>query len=161
MHQVGVGLVDRRIPRDRADHLVVLGRSHTGTVSGSGHDEFPSGCGPPRRRPALLAFPVGILGGLVVRTFGVQTATSYQTGTVLRTTKGIADWVFEPEGRSAAGRLAATGLLCLVSYAIGGFVGAATETRPIWTMIVTWALAVVLIAFTWGKRPPATATGRR
>jgi len=28
-------------------------------------------------------------------------------------------------------------------------------------MIVTWALAVVLIAFTWGKHPPAARTGRR
>ena len=110
---------------------------------------------------ALLAFPVGILGGLIVRTFGVQTATSYQTGTVLRTTKGSADWVCEPEGRAAAGRLAATGLLCLVSYAIGGFVGAATEARPIWTMIVTWGLAVVLVASTWGKHPPAAVTRRR
>ncbi|MGC4893178.1 DUF1275 family protein [Micromonospora sp. DT31] len=106
---------------------------------------------------ALLAFPVGILGGLIVRTFGVQTATSYQTGTVLRTTKGIADWIFEPSGRAAAGRLAATGLLCLVSYAVGGYVGAATESRPIWTLVVTWALSVALIALTWGKRSPATA----
>ncbi|MGC4861067.1 YoaK family protein [Micromonospora sp. DT41] len=108
----------------------------------------------------LCAFPVGILGGLIVRTFGVQTATSFQTGTVLRTTQGLADWVFEKDNGSAR-KLATIGLLCLVSYAIGGFVGAATESHGFWPFLITWALIVVLIALTLGKRQAASASVRR
>lgn len=102
---------------------------------------------------ALAAFPVGILGGLVVRTFGVQTATSFETGTVLRTTRGIADWL-SPGGDTAhARRVASVGLLGLVSYAAGGYLGAATQHRPVWTFVISWALVVVLVALSLGKQP--------
>ncbi|MET8233368.1 DUF1275 family protein [Micromonospora sp. NPDC005298] len=108
---------------------------------------------------ALCALPIGILGGLVVRTFGVQTATSYQTGTVLRTTQGLFDWLFGRGDTSGVRRLALIGLLCLVSYAVGGFVGAATQSRPIWTFVILWALALVMIALTLGRRPTRSAHG--
>ncbi|MEV6813468.1 YoaK family protein [Micromonospora sp. NPDC051296] len=110
---------------------------------------------------ALCAFPIGILGGLIVRTFGVQTATSYQTGTVLRTTQGLADWVFGGGDTAGARRLAMIGLLCLASYAVGGYVGAATQSRPISTFVILWALIVVMIALTLGKKPKGSRTSRR
>ncbi|RUL94905.1 DUF1275 domain-containing protein [Verrucosispora sp. FIM060022] len=105
---------------------------------------------------ALCAFPVGILGGLVTRTFGVQTATSFQTGTVLRTTRGLADWIFERGDTSGARRIAGLGLLCLASYAIGGYVGAASEPRPIVTYVIAWALIVVMLVLALLKRQSRT-----
>lgn len=109
---------------------------------------------------ALCAFPVGILGGLIVRTFGVQTATSYETGTVLRTTRGLADWIFERDDTGRARRIAGIGLLCLISYAVGGYVGAVTESRPGWMLAIVWAVSVVLIVLTLGKRSAAQHPSR-
>lgn len=111
---------------------------------------------------ALCAFPIGILGGLVVRTLGVQTATSYQTGTLLRTTQGLAEWVFGHGDTSRVRRLAMIGLLCLVSYAVGGALGASTQGRPLRSFVIVWALALVMIALTLGRRSTRARTaGRR
>ena len=99
----------------------------------------------------LGAFPVGILGGLVVRTFGVETTTSYETGTVLRTTWEVARWLVRAQGSAKARHMALVGLICLGSYAVGGYVAAATQSRPIWTFAISWAVAVAMIALTLGK----------
>lgn len=106
----------------------------------------------------LGAFPVGILGGLVIRTFGVQTTTSYQTGTVLRTASAITGWLVGAPGSRKARHVALLGLLCLASYAAGGYVAAVTQSRPIWTFAVSWAAAAAMIALTLGKKPPAPQT---
>lgn len=106
----------------------------------------------------LAAFPSGILGGLVSRTFGVETTTTYQTGTVLRTTWAVAGWLFGAHGSGSAPQVALLGLLCLASLAAGGFVAAATQSRPIWTFAVSWAVAAAMIVLTVGKRPPAPQT---
>ncbi|MEV7331862.1 DUF1275 family protein [Micromonospora sp. NPDC093244] len=130
--------------------LVVWGLVDTGLDSG--HDSSAERT----LLTALCALPIGILGGLVVRTSGVQTATSYQTGTLLRTTQGLAEWVFGRGDTSRVRRLALIGLLCLVSYAVGGALGASTQDRPIRSFAIVWALALVMIALTLGRRSTRT-----
>ncbi|WP_341721481.1 hypothetical protein QQG74_18125 [Micromonospora sp. FIMYZ51] len=88
----------------------------------------------------------------------MQTATSFQTGTVLRTTRGFADWVFERGDAGPAGKIAGIGLLCLASYAVGGYVGAATQQRPIVTYLITWALVVLLFLLALLKRRSTPAS---
>ena len=98
---------------------------------------------------ALGAFPIGILGGMVVRTFNYQTSTTFQTGTVLRTTHGLFDWIFERgPARDTAGKLASLGVLCLGCYAIGGFVGAKATGSPVWVFIIAEALIVPMVLLT-------------
>ncbi|MFF5056489.1 DUF1275 family protein [Micromonospora sp. NPDC000663] len=134
--------------------LVVWGLVDTGLDSG--HDSSAERT----LLTALCALPIGILGGLVVRTSGVQTATSYQTGTLLRTTQGLAEWVFGRGDTPRVRRLALIGLLCLVSYAVGGAVGASTQDRPIRSFAIVWALALVMIALTLGRRSTQERTRR-
>ncbi|WP_233196908.1 DUF1275 family protein [Verrucosispora sp. ts21] len=90
---------------------------------------------------------------------GIQTGNvaSFQTGTVLRTTRGLADWIFERGDTSGARRIAGLGLLCLASYAIGGYVGAASEQRPIVTYVIAWALIVVMFVLALLKRQSRTS----
>ena len=75
---------------------------------------------------------------------------------MLRTTHGLADWLFERgPARDTAGKLASLGLLCLACYAVGGFVGAKATDAPVWVFIIAEVLIVPMVLLT--RPDPAVA----
>ncbi|GAA0715663.1 DUF1275 domain-containing protein [Dactylosporangium roseum] len=113
----------------------------------------------PGRRAVLAAagaFFMGCLGGLFVRTAGFATTITYQSGTVIKTGQRIVSWITgSGESRRKAAQGAMLGLLGLVGYVSGGFVGALASSRPIVTFaLAVAALVVLMLTLRSARRPP-------
>lgn len=110
---------------------------------------FEYGRGGPHPRVGLAAaggFAMGCLATLFVRTAGIATTITYQSGTVAKTGERLAAWLTGPGvDRSAARRAALLGLLTLACYTAGGGVGTLAQQRPLW--VPAWgSLALVAVA---------------
>ncbi|MGC4807668.1 YoaK family protein [Micromonospora sp. DT233] len=99
---------------------------------------------------------MGCLTTLFVRTAGVASTITYQSGTVAKTGERIATWLAGPSAdRGRSRRALLLGLAGLVAYAVGGGIGALAQQRPLWVPAgAALALAVVTLTL---ARPP----GRR
>jgi uncharacterized membrane protein YoaK (UPF0700 family) len=100
---------------------------------------------------AVGAVTLGILAVLFVRTAGIRTTTTYQTGTVLSTAQAFADLVQRAVRHTTAVRRWSLGLLGITCYALGGTVGSLIVGRP----GLVFALGIgVLVALLLLIRPP-------
>ncbi|MEV6813463.1 YoaK family protein [Micromonospora sp. NPDC051296] len=113
----------------------------------------------PQARIALSAlggFAMGCLATLFVRTAGVATTITYQSGTVAKTGERIVSWLAGPGvDRTKARRASLLGLLTLVGYAVGGGIGTLAQQRPLW--VPAWAtLALVAVMFMVRPNPART-----
>ncbi|MET8233372.1 YoaK family protein [Micromonospora sp. NPDC005298] len=113
----------------------------------------------PQSRIALSAlggFSMGCLATLFVRTAGVATTITYQSGTVAKTGERIVGWVAGPTAdRSRARRASLLGLLTLAGYAVGGAIGTLAQQRPLW--VPAWATLALLAVLALARRDPASA----
>ncbi|WP_433349891.1 YoaK family protein [Micromonospora sp. CA-111912] len=96
---------------------------------------------------AVLAAAGGLATGafttLFVRTAGVTTTITYQSGTVVKTGGHIVRWIAAPgTDRSRARQASLLGLLTLVCYSIGGGIGAVAQQRPHW--VPAWGLLALV-----------------
>ncbi|MEV6695058.1 YoaK family protein [Micromonospora sp. NPDC051196] len=110
---------------------------------------FEYGRDSPQLRALLAAvggFSMGALATLFVRTAGVATTITYQSGTAAKIGKRVVGWLFGPRAdRSKARHATLLGLLTLASYAVGGGIGALAQQRPLWVPV--WAaLALLAVA---------------
>ncbi|WP_406080465.1 YoaK family protein [Micromonospora sp. NBC_00858] len=87
-------------------------------------------------RIALAAaggFAMGALATLFVRTAGIATAITYQSGTVAKIGERIERWLAGPgTGRRRARQGTFLGLLALTCYAAGGGLGTVAQGQPLW-----------------------------
>ncbi|MFF4880005.1 YoaK family protein [Micromonospora sp. NPDC000668] len=87
-------------------------------------------------RIALAAaggFAMGALATLFVRTAGIATAITYQSGTVAKIGERIERWLAGPgTGRRRARQGTLFGLLALTCYAAGGGLGTVAQGQPLW-----------------------------
>ncbi|MEU8209913.1 YoaK family protein [Micromonospora sp. NPDC049044] len=102
------------------------------------------------QRIALAAaggLAMGALATLFVRTAGVTTAITYQSGTVDKIGERIGRWLAGPDtGRKRARQGAFLGLLALTCYAAGGGLGTIAQQRPLW--VPAWGtLALAALSF--------------
>ncbi|MEU9508635.1 YoaK family protein [Micromonospora sp. NPDC048170] len=104
--------------------------------------------GPPPRLALAAAggFAMGCLATLFVRTAGIATSITYQSGTVAKTGERIARWLAGPgTDRARARQASLLGLLTLAGYAVGGGIGTLAQQRPLW--VPAWAtLALLAVA---------------
>ncbi|MET7876104.1 YoaK family protein [Micromonospora profundi] len=105
----------------------------------------------PQSRAALAALgglAMGSLATLFVRTAGVATTITYQSGTVAKTGERIVGWIAGPgNSRSQARKGSLLGLLTLAAYAVGGALGTLAQQRPLWVPVwATLVLAAVALA---------------
>ncbi|MGC5028574.1 YoaK family protein [Micromonospora sp. DT229] len=110
---------------------------------------FEYGRDNPRLRALLAAvggFAMGALATLFVRTAGIATTITYQSGTVAKTGERIVGWLLgPPQGRGRARKGFLLGLLTLAGYACGGGIGTLAQQRPLW--VPAWAtLALLAVA---------------
>lgn len=111
---------------------------------------------------AVSALVLGILARLFLRTAGVRTTTTYQTGTVLSVADGLARWI---RGGGRPGRATRTwllGLLGIGCYAAGGALGAVVRGWPAAVFALTVAaLATLLVIVRPGPRRAGALGGPR
>ncbi|WP_320065611.1 YoaK family protein [Micromonospora sp. RTGN7] len=97
---------------------------------------------------AVGGLAMGSLATLFVRTAGIASTITYQSGTVAKTGERIAAWLAGPSAdRRRARRALLLGLMMLASYALGGGIGALAQQRPL--LAPTWAtlaLAIVTLS---------------
>ncbi|MFI0796289.1 DUF1275 family protein [Micromonospora rubida] len=96
---------------------------------------------------AVLAAAGGLATGafttLFVRTAGVTTTITYQSGTVVKTGGHIVRWVAPGTDRDRARQASLLGLLTLVCYSVGGGIGAvAQQQQPHW--VPAWGLLALV-----------------
>ncbi|MFF5179618.1 YoaK family protein [Micromonospora sp. NPDC000316] len=99
----------------------------------------------PQSRAVLAAFgglAMGSLATLFVRTAGVATTITYQSGTVAKTGERIVSWIAgSGNKRSQARKGSLLGLLTLATYAVGGALGTLAQQWPLWVPV--WATLVL------------------
>lgn len=100
---------------------------------------------------ALGAVSLGMLARLFLRTVGVKTTTTYQTGTVLNAAQGLSDWIGHKGRRGSGARRWTLGLLGIGCYGGGGTIGAIAQRSPAWVFALTIAILTTLLATV---RPP-------
>ncbi|MEU8165497.1 YoaK family protein [Micromonospora sp. NPDC049004] len=90
---------------------------------------------------------MGALATLFVRTAGITTAITYQSGTVDKIGERIGRWLAGPDtGRRRARHGTFLGLLALTCYAAGGGLGTMAQEQPLW--VPAWgALGLSALAF--------------
>ena len=107
---------------------------------------FQYGRDSPQLRALLAAvggFAMGALATLFVRTAGIATTITYQSGTVAKTGERIVGWLLgPPTGRTKARKGFLLGLLTLAGYAVGGALGTVAQHRPLW--VPAWATVALL-----------------
>ncbi|WP_341715945.1 YoaK family protein [Micromonospora sp. FIMYZ51] len=107
---------------------------------------FQYGRSSPQLRALLAAiggFAMGALATLFVRTAGISTTITYQSGTVAKTGERVVRWLAGPRAdRSRARRASLLGVLTLAGYAVGGGIGTLAQQRPLW--VPTWAAFALL-----------------
>ncbi|WP_433358273.1 YoaK family protein [Micromonospora saelicesensis] len=101
-------------------------------------------------RIALAAaggFAMGALATLFVRTAGITTAITYQSGTVAKIGERVGRWLAGPDNRRKRARQGTfLGLLALICYATGGGIGTVAQQQPLW--VPAWgALALSTLSF--------------
>ncbi|MET8552025.1 YoaK family protein [Micromonospora zamorensis] len=101
-------------------------------------------------RIALAAaggFAMGALATLFVRTAGITTHITYQSGTVAKIGERVGRWLTGPDkGRKRARQGTFLGLLALICYATGGGIGTVAQQQPLW--VPAWGtLALSTLSF--------------
>ncbi|NBE80047.1 YoaK family protein [Micromonospora rubida] len=94
---------------------------------------------------AAGALATGSFTTLFVRTAGVTTTITYQSGTVVKTGGHLVRWLAPGSDRDRARRASLLGLLTLVCYSVGAGIGAEAQQQPQW--VPAWGLLpLVLVA---------------
>ncbi|MBQ1039247.1 YoaK family protein [Micromonospora sp. C81] len=104
--------------------------------------------GPPRIALAAAGgFAMGALATLFVRTAGITTHITYQSGTVAKIGERVGRWLAGPDnGRKRARQGTFLGLLALLCYATGGGIGTLAQQQPLW--VPAWGtLALSALSF--------------
>ncbi|WP_328382983.1 DUF1275 domain-containing protein [Micromonospora zamorensis] len=104
--------------------------------------------GPPRIALAAAGgFAMGALATLFVRTAGITTHITYQSGTVAKIGERVGRWLAGPDTRRKQARQGTfLGLLALLCYATGGGIGTVAQQQPRW--VPAWgALALSALSF--------------
>ncbi|MFF0469357.1 YoaK family protein [Micromonospora zamorensis] len=104
--------------------------------------------GPPRIALAAAGgFAMGALATLFVRTAGITTHITYQSGTVAKIGERVGRWLAGPDTRRKRARQGTfLGLLALLCYATGGGIGTLAQQQPLW--VPAWGtLALSALSF--------------
>ncbi|MGW0434367.1 DUF1275 family protein [Micromonospora sp. NPDC003197] len=100
---------------------------------------------------AVGAIGMGMHAVLFVRTAGVKTTTTYQSGTVLNTGENFVNWLRHSDRRRSSNRRWLLGFVGTGCYAAGGGFGALVTPWPVWVFVGAVAGLVVLLGIV---RPP-------
>jgi len=104
---------------------------------------------------AVGAVGMGMLAVLFVRTAGVKTTTTYQSGTVLNAGENFVSWLRRSDRRGPSSRRWLLGFLGIGCYAAGGGGGALVTPWPVWVFAGAVAGLVTLLTIV---RPPRFGT---
>jgi uncharacterized membrane protein YoaK (UPF0700 family) len=94
----------------------------------------------------LAAIGLGLLARLFLRTAGVRTSTTYQTSTVLNTTRALSEWIGSRGRRPDAARRWMLGFVGVAGYAVGGGIGAVVQRSVAWVFVLALAVVAALLA---------------